>query len=347
MIEGDAVMKFNDEKKQSIILYILEKIEQNDDRISNAVAQAFDVNQNTVHTYINELVDNDVIRRVKRGKYELIKKQYEYTLQRSKGELDTDTYAYEHCLFDYVKKYGQNIEAIWSYAFSEMINNVMDHSQAENVKIIIEQDYLNTNVAILDDGIGIFKKIKDYFGFNTLEEAISELFKGKLTTDVENHSGEGIFFSSKLMDDFLIVSSGRIFTNNKYDNSRIIDLADTNIEGTGVYMSLSNFSHKNPQDVFDLYANIDGGFIKTKIPLKNIFDTSPVSRSQAKRVCNRLEKFKEVVIDFEGVQWMGQGFAHQIFVIFSREHPDIQLIPINMNEDITKMYVHVMGEVGR
>ena len=41
---------------------------------------------------------------------------------------------------------------------------------------------------------------------------------------------------------------------------------------------------------------------------------------------------------------MGQGFAHQIFVIFSGEHPDIHLIPINMNEDITKMYVHVLGE---
>ena len=338
-------MKFNEEKKQSIILYILEKIEQNDERISKVVSEAFDVNQNTIHTYINELVDNSIIRRVKRGKYELVKKEYKYELKRSKGELDTDTYAYEHCLFDLIKEFGKNVEAIWSYAFSEMINNVMDHSQAENVKIIIEQDYINTHVAILDDGIGIFKKIKEHFGFNTLDEAICELFKGKLTTDMENHSGEGIFFSSKMMDDFFIVSSGKIFTNNKYGNSRIINLAEEIIKGTGVYMSLSNFSHKNPQEVFDLYANIDGGFIKTKIPLKNIFDTSPVSRSQAKRVCNRLDKFKEIVIDFDGIQWMGQGFAHQIFVIFSREHPDIQLIPINMNEDVTKMYVHVIQEI--
>ena len=338
-------MKFNEEKKQSIIIYMLEKIEQNDDRISKAVSEAFGVNQNTIHTYINELVDNNIIKRVKRGKYELVKKEYEYELKRSKGELETDTYAYEHCLFEFVKEFGQNVEAIWSYAFSEMINNVMDHSQAENVKIMVEQDYINTHVSILDDGIGIFMKIKEHFGFSTLDEAICELFKGKLTTDVENHSGEGIFFSSKMMDDFFIVSSGKIFTNNKYGNSRIISLAEKNIKGTGVFMSLSNFSHKNPQEVFDLYANIDGGFIKTKIPLKNIFDTSPVSRSQAKRVCNRLEKFRQIVIDFDGIQWMGQGFAHQIFVIFSREHPDIQLIPINMNEDVTKMYVHVMDNI--
>ena len=61
--------------------------------------------------------------------------------------------------------------------------------------------------------------------------------------------------------------------------------------------------------------------------MKNIFDSSPVSRSQAKRVCNRLENFKEVVLDFEGVQWMGQGFAHQLFVVFANDHPDIQLTP--------------------
>ena len=61
-------MKFNEEKKQSIIIYMLEKIEQNDDRISKAVSEAFGVNQNTIHTYINELVDNNIIKRVKRLK---------------------------------------------------------------------------------------------------------------------------------------------------------------------------------------------------------------------------------------------------------------------------------------
>lgn len=110
---------------------------------------------------------------------------------------------------------------------------------------------------------------------------------------------------------------------------------------SSVIMGLSNYMHKDPKEVFDLYANVDGGFTKTKIPIKNIFDTSPVSRSQAKRVCNRLERFHEVVIDFEGVQWMGQGFAHQIFVVFAKEHPDIVIMPINMNEDVTKMYNHV------
>ena len=335
-------MKFNSDKKKSIIIYLLEKIAQRDDGISKSVSEAFSVNQNTIHTYINELVDENIIRRIKRGQYELVKDVHKFELKRENGDLDTDTYAYYHCLEEHISHFDENVQAIWSYTFSEMINNVMDHSAASDVEIIVEQDYLNTSVMIYDNGIGIFKKIKEHFKFPSLDEAICELFKGKLTTDSENHSGEGIFFSSKMMDDFFIVSSGKIFTNNKYDNSKIISIASEHIKGTCVIMSLSNYTHKKPHEVFDLYANVDGGFIKTKIPMKNIFDTSPVSRSQAKRVCNRLEKFKEVVIDFEGVQWMGQGFAHQLFVIFAREHMDIQIVPINMNEDITKMYNHVI-----
>lgn len=336
-------MRFDSEKKKSIIIYLLEKIEQKDKGISKSVAQAFSVNQNTVHAYINELVNKNIIKRIKRGEYELVKNVFEYNLTRENGDLNTDTYAYDYCLQAHICDLDHNVQAIWNYAFSEMINNVMDHSEAENVKIGIEQDYIRTNVIVADNGVGIFEKIKEYFNLSSLDEAICELFKGKLTTDSKNHSGEGIFFSSKMMDDFFIISSGKIFTNNRYDNSRIIDIASENVKGTCVIMSLSNFTHKNPQETFDLYANVDGGFTKTKMPLKNIFDTSPVSRSQAKRICNRLEKFEEIVIDFDGIQWMGQGFAHQIFVVFAKEHANIKLIPINMNEDVTKMYNHVMS----
>lgn len=338
-------MKFNEEKKKAIIQYILEKIEQGNEGISKTVSEVFSVNQNTVHTYINELTEQNIIKRVKRGMYELSNNSFMYELNRKNGDLDSDDYAFNHYFYQYIKDLPMNVREIWSYTFSEMINNVMDHSNAEEAKLVIEQNYLETSVMIVDKGVGIFEKIKDHFGLSSLEEAICELFKGKLTTDSTNHSGEGIFFSSKLMDDFYIISSGKIFSNNKYDNSKVIDLAAGNIGGTCVLMSLSNHTQKRSQEVFNLYANEDGGFIKTKIPMKNLFEVSPVSRSQAKRVCNRLEKFKEVVIDFDGLEWMGQGFAHQLFVVFAKQNPDIKLLPINMNEEITKMYTHVITAV--
>lgn len=334
-------MKFTKDRKQSIKHYILEKIDQDTPSISKTVADTFSINPSTIHSYINELVKDNVIVKVKRGQYELVNKEYSYLLKRENGDLDDDTYAFDICLKEHIEGFENNVQDIWSYTFSEMINNVMDHSLADSVKITISQNFLATCVMIEDNGIGIFQKIKDYFKLSSIEDAICELFKGKLTTDTKNHSGEGIFFSSKLMDDFLIISSSKIFTTNKYDEGKILSLVLENQKGTCVFMELSNFSHKTAKEIFDAYSNVNGGFVKTKIPLKNIFDTSPVSRSQAKRICNRLDKFKEVIVDFDEIGWLGQGFAHQLFVVFANSHPGIILTPINMNEDVTKMYNHV------
>ena len=134
-----------------------------------------------------------------------------------------------------------------------MVNNVIDHSAAEEIQIVVMQSYVETEVIIYDNGIGIFEKIKEHFGFPTLDDAVCELFKGKLTTDAKNHSGEGIFFSSKLMDTFIIVSDGKVFTNNKYDDSELESMTSNEAKGTFVSMTLSNKSKKNSQDIFDAY----------------------------------------------------------------------------------------------
>lgn len=336
-------MKFSDEKKKSIMMYILEKIEQKVENPSQIVAETFNINRNTVHTYINQLVDEKVITRVKRGIYEMTNTVVEYCFFRDKDQIKNETEIYNKSLKKHVNELPQNVQEIWEYAFSEMINNVIDHSNAKSLGVIIKKNYLKTTVFITDNGVGIFEKIRNHFGLQSLDDAICELFKGKLTTDKENHSGEGIFFSSKLMDFFAILSSDKIFTADKFDSSAVISVAKKPSKGTSVIMELSNYTHKKSKEVFDKYSDVNGGFTKTIVPLKNIFDASPVSRSQARRVLSSLEKFEEVILDFDGVEWMGQGFAHQIFVLFASKQPKIQIVPINMNEDVTKMYNHVVN----
>lgn len=336
-------MRFPEEKKQAVIRYILEKITQHDPSLTKTVSEAMGINQNTVHSYIRELTEQGIIRHPKRGQYELVRREYEYRLERSKGELDSDICAYQHCLEPHLRNEARNVREIWAYAFSEMINNVMDHSGASEANIRVIRDPVCTAVILSDNGVGIFRKIQEHFGFASMDDAILELFKGKLTTDAANHSGEGIFFSSRMMDDFLILSDGKVFCIDKYDESLLSDLTGPDAVGTCVYMSLSNSSHKKASEIFDRYADVERGFTKTSIPLKNIFDSSPVSRSQAKRLCHRLERFEEVVLDFDRLDWMGQGFAHQLFVVFSREHPQIRLLPVNMNDAVEKMYRHVLA----
>ena len=82
---------------------------------------------------------------------------------------------------------------------------------------------------------------------------------------------------------------------------------------------------------------------KTRIQLKNICEMNPIARSQAKRISGGLSKFKIVEIDFEDIEWMGQGFADQFLRVFLNQNPEIELIPLNMNESVNAMYKHVMS----
>ncbi len=337
-------MKFTAEKKQSIIRYILEKIDQGEARLSSVVLDNFNINEATFYKYINELLDENIIKKTKRGHYQLVSKTNSYHLTRSDGDLDRDTIAYDKCLYQHVRNFEKNVEQIWNYTFSEMTNNVMDHSAAEQVDVVVEQNYITTKVWLIDDGVGIFKKIKDYFHLASIDDAVDELFKGKVTTDAKNHSGEGIFFSSRMMDEFCIISDGRLFTHNKYNQDFLGTLDLPFKTGTAVMMKLGNFTKKTPQEVFAQYENRDGEFDKTEIKLKMIFDSAPISRSQAKRLCNGLERFKTIVLDFEGLDWMGQGFADQVFRVFANEHPGVMIQPTHMDSEIKRMYQHVVGK---
>lgn len=79
-----------------------------------------------------------------------------------------------------------NVYKIWQYAFTEMMNNAIDHSNASKITVYVAQNYCSTKVMIEDNGIGIFEKIRQYCGYDCVDDAVTELFKGKLTTDSEN-----------------------------------------------------------------------------------------------------------------------------------------------------------------
>ena len=49
----------------------------------------------------------------------------------------------------------------------------------------------------------------------------------------------------------------------------------------------------------------------------------------------------EILLDFDGIDDIGQGFAHELFVVFKRKHPHVNLNVTNENQDVRKMIAHV------
>jgi anti-sigma regulatory factor (Ser/Thr protein kinase) len=343
-------MSFTEEKREQIKWYILEKIDISEKNIAKKAAENFNISLNTVYRYLRDLEKDNIIK--KYGKAYGLVGNYDYVLlTKSKNELLEEDTIY----FDFIEKHIQRlpdkVQRIWQYSFMEMMNNAIDHSQAEHVLISVFQNYMNTIILIRDDGIGIFRKIREYYKYDSLDDAVNELFKGKLTTDSNNHSGEGIFFTSRVLDKFAAISDGKIFTHDKYSEV-VSNLEDSEYlkewkdrKGTTIFMKLSNFSKKNLSEVFDMFSDEDGGFTRTHIPIKNIYETYPVSRSQAKRLSHRFDKFQEVELDFDGIEEIGQGFAHELFVVFQNNHKDVKLIPINTSQKVEKMIHHVKQSI--
>lgn len=234
-----------------------------------------------------------------------------------------------------------NVISILDYAFTEMLNNAIEHSHSMKIVVRIKRSGGKIDFKIIDQGVGIFKAIKRARHLGGEIEAIQELIKGKLTTDPKRHSGEGIFFTSKVGDRLLIKGSGKklVFDNKQSD----VFVDDINpIIGTAVGFSIAERSKRELRDVFAAYAGEDYEFAKTLVTIE-LFKASDdnISRSQARRVLAGLDIFKTVVLDFKGVQTVGQAFADEVFRVWQKKHPAIAIEVRNANENIQLMIQHV------
>ena len=245
----------------------------------------------------------------------------------------------------------ENIVDICHYGFTEMVNNVIDHSGGKHIFISAIRDREKIMISVLDDGEGIFRKIKRLCNLGDERQALFELSKGKLTTDPDNHTGEGIFFTSRVFDEFEIDSKGVKFSHDdQFEFDFILETEfSINEAGTAVYMLINRDSERNIQAVFDDYAGPDEyQFNKTVIPVRlaQYGNEKLVSRSQAKRLLARIERFQNVIFDFEGVSSIGQAFADEIFRVYANNHPNIVLLPVKMEPNVKKMVSRSVSAAG-
>ena len=156
-----------------------------------------------------------------------------------------------------------------------------------------------------------------------------------------------------MFDKFCILSRPLFYSRtNKDDADWLIEVEDRPDEkdGTFISMEISPNTKRTIREVFDRFSpggddssSADYGFTKTHIPIQlaRYEGEQLVSRSQARRLLARFERFEEVLLDFKGVTMIGQSFADEIFRVYKNEHPALRILWVSTEPDFKKMILRV------
>ncbi len=233
------------------------------------------------------------------------------------------------------------------HSFCELVNNAIDHSGGSHVTVSLRQTASQAQLLVSDDGRGLFSRIAETFAIDDPRLAVLELSKGKLTSQPQRHSGQGLFFTSKLADVFDLHANEVAFQQRGWDGQGWRSQHALKREGTSIYAAISLDTTRTLESVRKAYS-LDGlgvGFERTVVPLRLI--TSDMagleSRAQARRVGTRLNEFRRAELDFNGVPDVGHAFADELFRVLAREHPALELVPVNMSSAVAAMLASVLA----
>lgn len=335
-------------KTETIRQFILENIEDHPSDITSVVSANFGISRQASHRHVQRLVQDGLILAhgsTRDRKYE-VKPLVEFSINLPLDDLQEDKVWREY-IRPHLENLSANVLQICQYGFTEIVNNAIDHSEGTELVIFLKRTYKSIEMNLLDNGIGIFNKIQKELNLDDQLHAILELSKGKLTTDPAHHTGEGIFFTSRMFDEFAILSGKLYFKHFEPDNDWLLENTDEVQRGTGVQMIISSKSTRTTKQVFDRFTvEGDYGFSKTHVPvfLARYGDENLVSRSQAKRLLARFERFKEIVLNFDNVDSIGQAFADEIFRVFASQNPNIHLYHVNANKQVEGMILRTKNQ---
>jgi anti-sigma regulatory factor (Ser/Thr protein kinase) len=330
----------SDEIKQ----FILTQVNAHPVDIARATAERFGITRQAVHRHLTALVKDGALEatgHTRRKRYTLRTTKVETVFPLA--ETREEDVVWRTFVEPELAGLKENVLRICQYGFTEIFNNAIDHSEGTHATVKLERTARNVSLTVFDNGIGIFEKIKSRFNLEDYRQAILELAKGKLTTDPKRHSGEGIFFTSRVFDEFTIVANSYQFLHHSgLGGDWLIESEGITGDGTLINLKIAFDSERTLKAVFDRHADPerdDYGFSRTHVPLRlaQYGQDLLMSRSQARRILARFERFKEVFLDFAGVESIGQAFADEIFRIYTADHPEIELTVVNANDDVMRM----------
>jgi anti-sigma regulatory factor (Ser/Thr protein kinase) len=332
-------------KNDEIGEYLLNNVNKHPYNIVHLAASSFNVTRQTASRRIGQLVTAGLIvaeGKTKARKYEL-KKLVDKIFPLDVSQGFEEDIIWREQISPLLIGIPQNVLEICQYGVEEMLNNVISHSGANTGWIGVERDATLIVIYVADKGIGVFNKIQQTFGLHDPRHALLELAKGKLTSEQAHHTGEGIFFTSRMFDDFSILSGPLFYRRvNERGGDWLIEVEDRQqTDGTLIAMKISIAANQTILEIFNKSASgeLNHDFSRTHVPVKLArYGTEQlVSRSQARRVLARFERFKEVLLDFKDVDQIGPAFADEIFRVYQNEHPELLILAMYTSPQVQEM----------
>jgi anti-sigma regulatory factor (Ser/Thr protein kinase) len=239
----------------------------------------------------------------------------------------------------------QEVQRMAQHAFTELLNNAIDHSGGSEVTVSMRQTATQMQLLVSDNGCGVFGRIAKHFDIHEPRLAMLELSKGKLTSLPDRHSGHGLFFTSRLADVFDLHANGSAFQHRDWEAQRWRDgrpLPGTSKDsGTSIYLAIALDTPRSLAGLLSTHSADGQGcaFERTHVPLQLLCSAGVdlTSRADARRVVSRLHAFKAAQIDFSGIDCIGHGFADELFRVYANAHPDVALQPVGMAANVSQM----------
>ena len=313
------------------------RILANNGRItSGALADATGVSRQTGHAVLSRLVDEGVVEAAGAGRgahYVLTGFQsYRWGVRGLEEHRVWSALLLDETLADT----HDPVRSVLQYAVSEMVNNVIDHSGSAGLSVGVCTQVDGISISIEDVGIGAFEKVRAAMNFDSHFDALGQMSKGKLTTDPERHTGEGIFFTSKAVDRFTLSANGIEWVVDNVVGDVAVGVSDREA-GTAIRLTHDEGSTRTLESVFGRYSS-GFEFDRSEVVVK-LFQHGKtfVSRSEARRIAVGLDQFRVVVVDFADVQRVGQGFVDELFRVWASDHEGTHLEPMNMNTSVEFM----------
>ena len=230
------------------------------------------------------------------------------------------------------------------HGFTELVNNAIDHSGGTSVTVSLRQTPSHAQLLVSDDGCGVFDKICDTYELADAQHAMLELSKGRLTTQPQAHTGRGLFFSSQLADVFDIHANGRAYQRRAWEACGWQRGRALPRQGSSIYMAIALETTRTLAQVMADWS-CDGtgiAFDQTTVTLALLTQAGELldSRAQARRIAARLPQFRRATLDFAGIEDIGHPFADELFRVFARSQPTLELLPRNMNTRVAAMVQH-------